>query len=64
MSEAQQLLCMKCQVPLELAPVDLCYLGHSFTQELPRCPRCGQMLVPEELVQDKIQPVEITLEDK
>lgn len=64
MEENQTLCCVKCGVPLEMAPVKLHYLGHSFTQELPRCPVCGQMLVPEELVEDKIQPVEITLEDK
>lgn len=64
MEESMKLSCGKCKVPLELALVKLSYLGHSFQQELPRCPVCGQMFIPEKMVEDKIQPVEITLEDK
>lgn len=60
----EALVCAKCKVPLEPAPVTLSYLGHSFRQELPRCPVCGQVFIPEKMVDNKIQPVEITLEDK
>lgn len=56
--------CARCNVALVPAPVKLTYLGHSFTQEFPRCPKCGEVFIPESVVDDKIQPVEISLEDK
>ncbi len=58
------LRCARCDLPLAPAPVKLSYLGHSFTQDFPRCPGCGELFIPEEIVTGKIQPVEITLEDK
>ena len=56
--------CARCDVPLQPAPVKLVYLGHSFVQEFPRCPQCGEIFIPEDVVSGKIQPVEISLEDK
>lgn len=64
MAEKPMPRCVKCNIALELAPVTLEYLGHSFDVELPRCPKCGQVLVMEELVRGKIKKVETTLEDK
>ncbi len=40
------------------------YLDHSFHTDLLRCPRCGQVFIPEELVKGKMQEVEMALEDK
>lgn len=64
MSDTTPISCAKCGVPLQPAPVQLSYLGHSFTQDFPRCPCCGQLFIPEQVVEDKLHPVEITLEDK
>lgn len=58
------LFCFRCQVPLEKAPTNFNYLKHSFTHELPRCPRCGQVYITEELVVGKMQEVETSLEEK
>ena len=57
-------LCAKCQVPLQAQPVTVEYLGNQFTTELPVCPRCGQVLITEELALGKMAEVEQILEDK
>lgn len=56
--------CGKCRVPLEQGKVVLQYMGNDFPVELPRCPICGQALIPEELALGKILQVERALEDK
>lgn len=56
--------CFKCGVPLELGPVNLAYLGSHLTTELARCPRCGLVLISEELARGKMAEVEQILEDK
>ena len=40
------------------------YLDNAFPVELPRCPRCGQVFVPESLAVGKMLDVEKALEDK
>lgn len=57
-------VCAKCKVPLEPGKVVLQYMGNDFPVELPRCPVCGQALIPEELALGKILQVERALEDK
>lgn len=64
MAEVPTPKCGKCNLNLEKSQVTLEYLGHSFDVDLPRCPKCGQVLVMEELVRGKIKKVEMTLEDK
>lgn len=59
-----ELICQKCQMPMEKMEVTLAYLGNSFPVELPRCPRCKQVFIPEELAMGKILRVEKSLEDK
>ena len=59
-----QLMCAKCKVPLEPGEVVLRYMGNDFPVQLPKCPICGQSLVPEELALGKILQVERALEDK
>ena len=49
---------------MELGPVQLSYMGNSFTLELPRCPTCGQILIPEDLATGRMAEVERILEDK
>ena len=58
------LLCLKCKLPLEPRKIRFVYLGYSFDTELPRCPGCGQVFLPEDLVKDKVAQVERSLEDK
>jgi hypothetical protein len=49
---------------MEVGPVELTYLGSSFWIDLPRCPKCGLFLVPEELATGRMNEVELLLEDK
>ncbi len=56
--------CRRCGVHLEIAPVTVVYLDQEFTAELPRCPRCGMVLISEELALGKMAEVEQILEDK
>lgn len=44
--------------------VDFQYLGHRFFTDLLRCPDCGQVYIPEELVDTRIKEVEMLFEDK
>lgn len=61
---AGKYICVKCKVPLAMGKVVLHYMGNDFPVELPRCPVCGQTVVPEELALGKILQVEQALEDK
>ncbi len=56
--------CGKCDVGLETGKVSISYLGSMFPVDLLRCPKCGQVFVPEELVLGKMSEVEKLLEDK
>ena len=40
------------------------YLDHGFHTRLLRCPRCGEVFIPEELARGKMAEVEQNLEDK
>jgi predicted RNA-binding Zn-ribbon protein involved in translation (DUF1610 family) len=56
--------CAKCGVPLEVGKVTVEYLGSAYPVDLFKCPRCGLVMVPEELALGKMAEVEKTLEDK
>lgn len=58
------LVCLKCDIPLEMLPVTLSYMNSAFPAELPACPKCGMLYIPEELATGKILHVEKSLEDK
>lgn len=58
------LVCRRCNVPLEETKVRLTYLGHEFFAELPCCPKCGQVLIDEDTVKGKMRQLEMTLEEK
>jgi ribosomal protein S27AE len=56
--------CAKCGVNLEPALVTVEYLGNEFSTELPRCPKCGLVLISEQVALGKMAQVEQILEDK
>ncbi|NDV19870.1 DNA-binding protein [Pseudodesulfovibrio sp. JC047] len=56
--------CATCGTELVLAPVELEYLDSLFNVELPRCPSCGFVYIPEGLALGKMHQVEQLLEDK
>ena len=64
MGKEQKLICNKCDMELTPTNANFSYLGHSFRAEVPRCPGCGQIFLPEELVKGRITEVEMELEDK
>lgn len=57
-------LCAHCHIPLRLMPVQIEYMGSGFPVELPRCPKCGMVYLPEALALGKMLEVEKALEDK
>lgn len=58
------LICMKCNVQLQMLPATLSYMNSSFPADLPACPKCGMLYIPEQLATGKILHVEKSLEDK
>lgn len=60
----EELICSKCNLPLEMKDVSIDYLDYHYIQKLPRCPNCGQIFISEELVDDKITNLESSLEEK
>ncbi len=59
-----KLLCRKCRVLLVKDKAKFMYLDNGFPVELPVCPVCGFVYVPEELAMGKVLSVEKALEDK
>ena len=64
MENSSNLICGRCNVPLREMPTDFEYIGHSFHADTLRCPECGQVYLPEELVRGRMAEVEYDLEDK
>jgi ribosomal protein S27AE len=62
--EHTDMLCGRCGVPLEAAQVNIEYLGNAFPVELPKCPKCGLVFIPEDLALGRMAQVEKELEDK
>lgn len=58
------LICVACDVPLEIGRVEATYLGQSFPVDLPRCPKCGFVWISEDLALGKMLKVEQAMEDK
>jgi ribosomal protein L32 len=56
--------CQRCNEYLIVGTVTVTYLGNQFTTELPKCPRCGMVLISETLALGKMAEVEQILEDK
>ena len=59
-----KLTCMKCRCKLHKGKAKFMYLDNGFPVELPVCPQCGFVYVPEELALGKVLSVEKALEDK
>jgi hypothetical protein len=57
-------ICDKCHIALELFRTDFSYMDRGFQTEALRCPSCGQIYLPEELVRGRMAEVEYLLEDK
>ena len=64
MAEKSELICTKCEIALAPANVKFRYMDREMQAEAPRCPRCGQIYLSEELVAGKVRQVEQSLEDK
>ncbi len=64
MAENKVIICYKCQKALLPTKTYLSYLEHSFYADILRCPGCGEVYIPEELVRTRIADVEMQLEDK
>ena len=64
MEEKQTLICDKCNVELEEREVEFKYLDRAFRHKVPRCPQCGQVFIPADLVKGRMKDVEKMLEDK
>lgn len=64
MDEKENWVCIRCNVPLQPGQVVFEYLGHTVSQELLKCPKCGRVLIPGDLAGGKMTEVETMLEDK
>ncbi len=60
----EKLMCDKCKVEMELIDAQFKYLSRTFRHKVPRCPRCGQVSLPEELVTGRMADVEAMIEEK
>lgn len=60
----EKLICDKCNVEMQLIEVHFKYLSRSFRYKVPRCPQCGQVSLPEELVNGRMSEVEAMIEEK
>ena len=56
--------CAQCGEELVPRAVELEYLDSLFNVELPACPKCGLVFIPESLALGKMSQVEHLLEDK
>ena len=64
MVSEKQMKCSICDRPLEEAGVKFSYLGSTFALTALRCPVCGNIYIPEELVDGRISYTEGFLEDR
>ncbi len=62
--EAEGWSCAKCGIALEMQKVEVAYRGSKYPVNLPRCPKCGLVFIPEQLALGKMAEVEKLLEDK
>ena len=60
----EKLICDKCNVEMQPIEVQFKYLSRSFRYKVPRCPQCGQVSLPEELVNGRMSEVEAMIEEK
>jgi ribosomal protein S27AE len=63
-TEAHIWKCGKCDAELVVKKVVLEYLGHTVAHAVPCCPKCGKVLISQELAEGRMSEVEQQLEDK
>ncbi|MEJ2718291.1 MAG: hypothetical protein P8182_14330 [Deltaproteobacteria bacterium] len=63
-SDAKEWKCSACGVDLELGTVEVAYMGSKYPVDLPRCPKCGIVFIPESLALGTMSEIERLLEDK
>ncbi len=56
--------CAKCDKELVVKKTLFSYLGHTFSHEVLRCPKCGNVFIPQELAEGRMAEVETQMEDK
>ena len=56
--------CAACDRELVVGSINVAYMGNRFTADLPYCPGCGRVMIPEHLALGKMAEVETLLEDK
>ena len=64
MEKKQTLICDNCKVEMKLIDAQFSYLDRSFRHKVMRCPKCGQVHVPEDLAKGRMSQVEAALEEK
>ena len=62
--EERKWKCRKCGEELVIKKTVFDYLERSFSENLPRCPKCGQVLISSELAAGRMTEVEEMLEGK
>ncbi|MDR2487378.1 MAG: hypothetical protein LBD12_05375 [Clostridiales Family XIII bacterium] len=60
----QTIHCNRCDLPLAPRKTSFEYLGRKYAHEVPCCPKCGKVFIPEALAAGKMAEVEKMLEDK
>lgn len=63
-NEARSWKCGKCGEELKKKKTLFNYLGHTFSYEVDRCPKCGNVFIPKELAEGRMAEVEAQMEDK
>ncbi len=56
--------CALCDEKLVVKKTRFSYMGRDFTHDVPRCPKCGRVLILPELAEGRMAEVEEQLEDK
>ena len=64
MNDGSDFLCCKCNEMLVLQKVSFTYLDRDFSNDMLKCPKCGQVYISESTVNEKVTAVEQALEGK
>ncbi len=59
-----ELYCSPCNLPLVEKQIEFSYMGAVFHHTFLCCPKCGQVLIPEDIARGRMAEVEQELEDK
>ncbi|WP_094603004.1 hypothetical protein SPSIL_024730 [Sporomusa silvacetica DSM 10669] len=63
-SGTKTIICCRCKVALENGQMALSYQRQQMYADMLKCPKCGQVYIPEQLVKGKMFEVEKALEEK